>query len=123
MMPSNTGDRPRDLVDNESPEPGPEVGLKGAVGRIQPDQGPGGGGSSEQDRAHPLPLPLRQRAHRMERAVNLDRRHDEALHLIQDTVLYLASLAFADYRARATVPTLGTEELLLRWNHAWFEDY
>lgn len=44
-----------------------------------------------------LPRRLRHRAQRMEHV--LDRQHDEALHLMQDALLYLAGLAFADYCA------------------------
>ncbi|HKG38391.1 MAG TPA: HEAT repeat domain-containing protein [Conexibacter sp.] len=70
-----------------------------------------------------LPRRLQRRMQRMEQAHNLDRQHDEALHLMQDTLLYLASLAFADYRARAPTPSFEVERMLLRWKHAWLGDY
>ncbi len=72
-----------------------------------------------------LPAPLRRRYLRLSDAKNLDRRHDEALHLLQDSVLWLASLAFADYRARAPMPSLEVETRLMRWRQGtpWLSDY
>jgi hypothetical protein len=77
------------------------------------------------DLAKDLPPPLRRRYMRVSNASNQDRRHDEALHLLQDTVLALASLAFADYRTRAAKPSLQVEVRLMRWRQGtpWLTDY
>lgn len=75
--------------------------------------------------ADDLPSQLRWRCTRLRDASNADRRHDEALHLLQDTVLALAGLAFADYRSRANMPSLKVEVRLMRWRQGtpWLTDY
>jgi predicted NBD/HSP70 family sugar kinase len=71
-----------------------------------------------------LPRRLGERAWKVYESPNVERRHHEALLLLQESVLHLASLAFAAYRrSHLSDPNELVEQILLRYDQPWTRDY
>lgn len=78
-----------------------------------------------EERIERLPRPLRERAWKLaDGATSVERRHNEALRLIHDALMHLASLAFADYRRlRFNNPSEDVEKVLLKFDRPWLRDH
>ena len=78
-----------------------------------------------EERIERLPRALRERAWRLaDTSSSVERRHNEALRLIHDALMHLASLAFADYRRlRFDDPDENVEKVLLKFDRPWLRDH
>lgn len=78
-----------------------------------------------EERIERLPRPLRERAWKLaDTTSSVERRHNEALRLIHDALMHLASLAFADYRRlRFHEPDEAVENVLLKFDRPWLRDH
>lgn len=78
-----------------------------------------------EERIERLPRHLRERAWKLaDTTTSVERRHNEALRLIHDALMHLASLAFADYRRlRFDDPDEDVEKVLLKFDRPWLRDH
>lgn len=78
-----------------------------------------------EERIELLPEALRERAWKLaDQGTSVERRHNEALRLIHDLIIFLTSLAFAEYRRRRfDAPDERVERALLRFDRPFLSDY
>lgn len=75
-------------------------------------------------REHELPRALRRGHAKVVDARSQRERRDAAFYLWQDTLVHLASLAFAEYRRhRLDSPAPRVENVLKKWPRPWAENY